>query len=235
MNKYLLLILAMFIFALPAFAQDDEVICEPDLTDSIAQLESLQSAFDETGDVDAFTAGLQEVMTALQQVKTDCTLLPEMQSFQLDNFTISYPVGWVQDVDHDGIYFGTSTRAIEAFSENEPIMPSGQFGLSIFNAVDLFGEIPNTTGDPLQNIADMIFSDVSRNGIYAFDAPISFSINDRGVLQTNFVGSGVEAALIVIDLGNDNYSVFVPAAAIGEFEDFEAILLSMLESVVYTP
>lgn len=225
MKQYLLSIMVLFIFTLPAFAQDDEAECVPDLTDSIAQLESLQSTFDEYG--------LEEVIINLRNIRQNCVPTSELV---LDHFAVSYPAAWETDVSRSYLAaVGTSTKVAITFGDESVTIPSGEFVIYIFaDMEDFFGPPPISRGDPLRNLEDMLLS-ADSSSEYTYGELTTSFINDRQLAWVSFTSEFNEGAIMILDLGDDHYSVFVPMTAIGEFQNFEPTLTSLLESARYMP
>ena len=126
MKKLIVLILAMFIFVVPAFAEDE---CPPDLQPYITAMQNLQTELDETGDTESFTAELQNIINNLQNIRDLCS---PFQEVEFEHLAVSYPRGWVQEIlNDDTVIFGTSLNIINALNSASPAVPSGEVGVGV--------------------------------------------------------------------------------------------------------
>jgi len=238
-KKLGLYLIVMLLIVVPVFAQDDDKLdnCPADVTPVIATLEALQAEFDSSADLEKYLAGLAEVITELENIQSACTDPLALTAIYVgEHFSIDYPESWVlNDQDDEVLILGSSQEALDAFDSNDPVMPSGEFGIGIFvEAASTLG-IPLGSGDPFRQIADVLISSLDNDVDFEFSEPVFFSSNDRRALRIDFVGTGIEAAIIVIDLGDAQFAVFIPAAAIGELANFESTLMAMLETARYDP
>lgn len=232
MKKLIIIILALFAFAVPAFAKEDP--CPPDLDPYITAMQDLQAEFDETGDITAFTNDLQQIIVNLENLHNQCS---PFQEVQVEHFAVSYPKDWVEETQNDDIIvFGTSLNVLDALGSESPMIPSGEIGVGVFvDVTEIFGDLPPNSEEPLRDFADLLLDELSDDSGFTFNEPVYFAVNDRRALRVDFSDESFDASIIVVHLGDENYTIIVPITAAGEFQSFEPTLMEILNSARYIP
>ena len=81
-----------------------------------------------------------------------------------------------------------------------------------------------------------IWDAINRTKEKTISEPSTLQINDSDARQMNFSGAGFDATALFVDLGVNQMVVFFEAkTAQGEMAQMETILMTIAESLRYTP
>lgn len=174
-----------------------------------------------TGEFEDFA----DTVTAI--VETIAYTTPEgVLTFQGDTLSFEYPATWLTFPLGEGSYTVMNDIGIN----QTPV--SGQLWMLINepNAVSLFS-LPE---DATPEMVAEGFVDVAVQGEKELSEAAEILIGDYAGIKLDFVSAENEGYVLVLEV-EDGVLVIAVSAAVGEIDDYEAEVMALIKSMVYTP
>ncbi len=156
------------------------------------------------------------------------------QSYDNEGLSFNYPEGWVVlDNGFGQVMLASNQETLDLMTGGDSAgPPSSQVGVSIM----LMPMEEAGMGDDVtpMSVMEMLLPGMQEEGEAEFTEPSEETIEDKATARVEGSDENVQAAIIIVDIGNGTFVMATGAAAPGELDDFNDEINAIIGTMSYS-